>query len=501
MSNDTRHSSTTATPDPSACGAEVIEAALLDRLDQVFRRLRQHNIPFCVLRNRDRIPRGLLTGSDVDVIVPAGTAARDLVRIMRDLRPAHVVPHRTTVEAYFPAGPLFLHVDFLIADREWRGARYLKNQDILAAARDEQGMPVASPPHQAFCAWFSSLTRRRLFKPRYIPLITSALRETPKAMGALLAQTFGRRLGLELVQLAERGELERSGELAGRCRRAIWARALVRRPLATLGGLLGHYVPEARLWARPPGLAVAVLGPDGSGKSAVCSALASASRAELPFSAVAVQHLYERALPRLSELKKGRVRRKPTAPATVHDPHGKRPHNRLVSLFSLGYATVDQWLSRLWLGRSRLGRNMLLVHDRYMTEIVVDPRRFRFGGPRWLGGLFGRLTPPLDLVILLDAPPEVLQARKQEVPFEETKRQREAYRALVRQMPNGRIVNADRPVEQVIEDVKRAILQCLADRTARRFGLDRAAPAASEATAAASTPTATFGFSPEAYPQ
>ena len=457
-------------------GAGSIEGEFASRLDDVFRRLRQHGIPFCVLRNRDRIPRGLLEGSDVDVIVPEGTSPNDLVRIVRNLHPAHVVPHRATLEVYFPVGALFLHVDFLIADREWRGARYLTNRAILDAAVEDDGIPVASPLHQAFCAWFSSLTRRGKFKPRYIPLITAAVRDSRDAMAALLDDAFGRRLGRELLELAERGELARSDEYARRCRRVIRLRAIRRRPLATLRGLVSHYVTEARLWARPAGIAVAVLGPDGSGKSAVCAALAAASRAVLPFSGVEVQHLYERALPRLSELKQGRLRRTPAEPAAVHDPHGKRPHKLAISLIGLTYVTIDQWLSRISLARTKLGKNMLLVHDRYMLELPVDPRRFRFGGPPWLARLFARLTPRLDLVILLDAPPEVLQQRKQEVPFEETKRQRESYRAAVQQMANGRIVKADRPVEEVIDGVEEAILQYLAGRTALRFGLERAAP-------------------------
>jgi thymidylate kinase len=73
-------------------------------------------------------------------------------------------------------------------------------------------------------------------------------------------------------------------------------------------------------------------------------------------------------------------------------------------------------------------------------------------------------------VILLDVPPDVLQSRKQEVPFDETVRQREAYRALIGDMRNGRIVDANRPPEHVADAVRQVITQFMNGRTVRRFG-------------------------------
>jgi thymidylate kinase len=86
-----------------------------------------------------------------------------------------------------------------------------------------------------------------------------------------------------------------------------------------------------------------------------------------------------------------------------------------------------------------------------------------------LAKLVGRVFPQPDLVILLDAPPEVLHARKREVSFEETTRQREAYLELVHQLPNGHVVDASKPVHEVVADAERIILDHVAARTARRL--------------------------------
>jgi thymidylate kinase len=78
-----------------------------------------------------------------------------------------------------------------------------------------------------------------------------------------------------------------------------------------------------------------------------------------------------------------------------------------------------------------------------------------------------RLVPKPDLVILLDAAPEVLQARKRELPLDEMVRQRAAYLSLLRTMTYGHVVDVDRPLKLVVADVNDIILRHLNTRIAR----------------------------------
>jgi thymidylate kinase len=67
------------------------------------------------------------------------------------------------------------------------------------------------------------------------------------------------------------------------------------------------------------------------------------------------------------------------------------------------------------------------------------------------------LMPRPDLWILLHAPAEVLQARKQEVAPEETERQCSAYLAFALQQPKHVILDAAQSLDTVIADAEHAI--------------------------------------------
>jgi thymidylate kinase len=119
-----------------------------------------------------------------------------------------------------------------------------------------------------------------------------------------------------------------------------------------------------------------------------------------------------------------------------------------------------------------LARSTLVLFDRYYHDLLVDARRYRYGGPLWLILLVSRLIPRPDLVILLDASPEVLYARKQDATFAEVSRQREAYLEVVKGLSHGHIVDASKPLDAVVAESEQIVLDHLAKRAAHRFAYD-----------------------------
>lgn len=161
---------------------------------------------------------------------------------------------------------------------------------------------------------------------------------------------------------------------------------------------------------RRPGLTVAMLGPDGSGKSTLISSLANGFY--LPTRAYHLG-MYGTHRPRLG------------------------PLSRIP-----GLSTTVQ-LGRLWLayaaGAVHRRRGRLVLFDRHGWEALAPAR----GVGSWKGRLrrvaVARLSPAPDLVLVLDAPPATLYARKQEHSESALAVQRRAYRALVARLaPHGR---------------------------------------------------------------
>lgn len=428
-------------------------------VEAVFTAWNRAGIDFLVLRNYEDLP-ATFSSKDIDILVAPEQLAAAERELRTGARAAGFVPHNRA--EFSPVSLFFFHpptarqvqVD-LFTSLHWRGLTLIPTERVLRKKIQRATFLIPHPAHEAVLNLLIRLLYQGYVKEEYKSGIVAGFRADPQEAEALLAEDFGSRYAQRLLEDALRERWQRIEQAAPRLRRALACRELIRHPVRTARALLSDALRLSRRFVRPPGLTVVLLGPDGCGKSTVASKVFHALRYSFsPGKGLKVHW---------KPIVFFRRRRRPT-----NDLHGRPPRGAVLSLGFL----LCHWLEFLlgeWLQlRGVRFKNGLVMIDRYFYDLLIDPRRYRLKVPAWAVRLGCALLPKPDLVFLLDAPAEVLQARKREVPLEETAHQRRAFLALVQPMPQGRVIDASQTADEVVAGVVRAILEFAADRARRR---------------------------------
>ncbi|REL36564.1 hypothetical protein [Thalassotalea euphylliae] len=204
------------------------------------------------------------------------------------------------------------------------------------------------------------------------------------------------------------------------------------------------------------GLHVVFMGPDGSGKSTIISL----STPLLKNSFRGVEYIHFR--PNLAN------KSSQSGYSVVSDPHKSKARGYLGSLMKLCYLVGDYFIGYLVKVLPLLVKSRLVMFDRYYQDLMVDPIRYRHKGPNWCLTLLGKIVPNPDLFILMDAPAEVLQERKQEVSIEESRRQRDAYLELFEQLPNAYVVDTSKNIDDAVNETVGILVNYMSRRLTTR---------------------------------
>ena len=225
-------------------------------------------------------------------------------------------------------------------------------------------------------------------------------------------------------------------------------------------------MPADRSPARWGGMTVALIGPDGAGKSTIARSVID----HLPFDATTVYmginlEASTTMLPTtrlLMTLKRRRGRR---ADMTLAPERGDRRMGPLSRLRRL--VRVSNWIAeeayRVILIRRIRRRGAIAVLDRdfycdYYWNAVAPSDEHRPIDVRLHGAFLRRWYPRPDLALLLDAPPEVLMRRRPEHDLPGVVARRDGYLALADVLPAFAVVPADRPLPDVVDDIARRIV-------------------------------------------
>jgi thymidylate kinase len=222
------------------------------------------------------------------------------------------------------------------------------------------------------------------------------------------------------------------------------------RSVAAVDAALRNAVADRKRARR--GFTVALIGCDGAGKTTVARALERDT--DLP-----VTYLYMGVSPDSSNrlLPTTRAAHALKRSRTRSPSRGLRRGIR--SSLRLANRLAEEWYRQL-IAMAQLRRGRIVVFDRHFTadfhaSDVTGPRRTL--SRRVHGFLLTHLYPRPDLVVFLDAPPEVLFARKGEGTIASLTRRRDEYRRLGATLDGFAVVEATRPLPQVVETVAELI--------------------------------------------
>jgi len=423
---------------------------------------------YCILSGYDQFPRSFET--DIDFMVDAADFDR-IPSIIQELgqetgtRLFLSVQHEVSARAFFlvsQSGPELAAVQpDSTADYRHFGGLWLHADELLASRRwHANGFWIPAPAHEFIYYLIKRLNKSDLTAQHGLKL-QRLYAEDPQGSDQLLARFWSGEKYRALSSMAASGDWTdlQSNLRSYRDELRSNASESFLQKLGSAGDRFSNFADRV---LRPTGAWIAFMGPDGCGKSSVIDAVTD--QFAPIFNKVDRYHM-----------RPSVITKKGGSKGSVTDPHGQAPRGMLASIAKIFFLAADYFTGYLLRIRPALIRTRLVIFDRYIYDRLVDSKRVRYGGPAWMLRLLARMVPAPELVILLDAPPEVLWSRKQEVTFDEVVRQRNDYLSLVKVLPSAVVIDASQPLPDVVRDAEGAVINHFAHRTATRLKLGRPA--------------------------
>lgn len=444
--------------------APIIDSGKGQSLSQflclLFKLLDENRIRYCVLHSWQTLPGEL--PSDLDLAVHPRDQAK-LGAVFQGLLHEGYQPvqfrHRSGRGRRYdfvwfePQGIRSASIDSIDEYVE-NGLTLISGEELVGNRKQLKGFWVANPEIE-----FAYVLAKKVLKGHLPTHQADRLKVLLNELGKpqaqkIAAELFGEKWKERVWVACAEGTLE---GLLPQLKMKMWLTNFKKAPLDPLCYALRD-IPRliARL-IKPIGLFLVILGPDGVGKSTLVGRLAQMLQ-HAGFDEFQLFHWRPNVIAH---------QRKPGVPVT--SPHSEPPRGALGSILVLLGLVLDYWLGFILIFRPILTRAGLVIFDRYYHDLLMDPLRYRYGGPMWLVKFFSRFVPSPSLVFLvLDAGDDVIFSRKREVPLEELGRQRESYRQFAADWMRATMIKTDRGIDQTVEEATRSIVEYLTWRFQRR---------------------------------
>ncbi|MDZ4141377.1 MAG: hypothetical protein U1C48_05165 [Methylotenera sp.] len=443
-----------------AVEAEKTQAVLATR-KQMFNdfcnMLENQSIPYVILSGYQGYPD--VIDSDVDFMVSDADFIRlpSLFLNSKNIPGAQliqVLQHETSACYYVLANQVgdriaYLHPD-AAANYRRKGRLWLRSEFVLSSRRQAPaGFWVPSAAIE-FEYYFVKRIDKRLVELRHLQRLSALLVEDPAGCRAVLTKLVPAEK-LEVIAKAIT-DLDLAWFASQRdALQTMLANSLTRESIFDrVTSAISELMRRVHRVIKPTGLVVAVLGPDGSGKTTV------------------IEHLEHELAPAFRKVKRFHLRPhfgQQGAGGIVTNPHASPPRGWLASLAKMVLFTLDYWSGYLSIIYPAKTCSTLVIFDRHFYDMVVDPKRYRLPINFWLTRFFVKLVPKPDLWLVLDAPAALLVSRKGEIDLASAEALSAGYRTLANTLPHGYLVDTSTSLDATLGSAVQKITEFMHSRT------------------------------------
>ncbi len=447
----------------------VIESEIAVFLQGLFSTLNEKGVLYCVLRNYESLPYDI--GNDLDLFV-SNNQIKDFESILFDGAKKHgwlllKRPKRFGYQSYWYYHPIsnsFIHID-AFSQTSWKGLLLSNAESLLTLRKRCRDFYVPVAADEYYILFMKDLMQDGKIKEKYLDGIHNVVVEDSDAFLDRLIWSVGQPMADELIDHIFASRWKKIESMKKRIRLATIATNLRNRFMKTCASIIlfltGHL---QALLIKPNGIFIALIGPDGSGKTTVSEGLRS-SLIEI-FPAMSFDHGRFGITPNLRtilNLVRRFVGKRPLAPepSGVHAVHDRTPHGKFRAIIYFTYYMIDFILGH-WVIRSAKARGKMILFDRYYYDYFI------MGGFKNLPKVFFKaasaILPKPDLVFFLRNDPEDIHRRKAELTVEKIQQQNKACERIVINLPYAQTVSTGVPIDETVSFMKEKIVEKLANR-------------------------------------
>lgn len=436
--------------------------------------LDQNNIRYLILKNDNGLPFKNFS-KDVDIVIEPGQYKKAANLLHFAYKTGGITHYKVNkferLRCWYGFNVetrLAIHIDLLEGFLHKGFEMFPFEEMYRHSYKNSNGVCVLDDVYGSLLLLLHSTICYHHIKEKYVKQISLEYNRSKLEINNIICKLFPPKASAKLIQLLEKEDYKTIANNGRWFSHQSKKRIFLKRPIFTICNIcdfLWEKIQRIIVNKKKYNMFLSVHAPDGTGKTTFIQTLAE----QLGFffvcnaeDLVKIYHFRPTLFPNLGAAAEKMRVMKQDKNFTV--PHRAKPANFLFSLGRMAYYWLDYLIGMPLILRKNAKFDKITIFDRYIYDFLVDPYRTRIKLPYWIRRTFTRLVKQPKILFILNAPADVIYARKQELKKEEIERQLIEFRKLSQLGERVHILDATRTPKEIAHEAIMIIISSFAQK-------------------------------------